>query len=535
MGFERKLRAIKLRNVVLVVALANLLTALAIAPEVALATESPVDYSRDVRPIFAEHCAHCHGPDDANREADLYLDEPDSLRSVVAAGSPDESTLYYRVSSPNARLRMPPASHAEALSPDDIAVIRRWIEQGATWQPHWAYAPFREVALPARTEPHPIDRFVRDQLERAGVEPSPAADRRTLIRRLSLDLVGMAPTQVEIDAFLTDSSVDAYGRLVDRLLASPHYAERWARHWLDLARYADSNGFTIDGRREMWPYRDWVIRAIDQGMPYDQFTIEQLAGDLLPEPTNSQLVATGFHRNTQINQEGGAKDEENRINAVIDRANTTGAVWLGSTLACAQCHTHKYDPVTHTDYYRMLAFFDQTADGGVSMGPRVAVTNEQTAPVLERFEATRRELQDALTRAEREATSGWVPWRPSVTTASEGPELRVLEDASIHSVAHNPQTSLYELDGRSPLQGVASVRPGRPAGSQTQRARSRTGQERRLRGQQRAGVLAPIRHRRRVARAHPSSWRRGRDVGSPRPEGTTAREDLPSREAASAH
>ncbi len=424
----------------------------------AAATDVPVDYSRDVRPIFAEHCTQCHGPDEGKREADLYLDHPDSLSSVVAPGAPDESALFYRVSSKNPRLRMPPASHAEALDPGEIDVLRRWIEQGAGWQPHWAYAPFRAVEPPRRSEPHPIDRFVRARLERAGLEPSPPADRRTLIRRLSLDLIGMVPTPEEIDTFLADSSTDAYDDVVDRLLDSPHYAERWARHWLDLARYADSNGFTIDGRRDMWPYRDWVVRAIAQDMPFDQFTIEQLAGDLLPEPSNAQLVATGFHRNTQINQEGGAKDEENRVNAVIDRVNTTGAVWLGSTLACAQCHTHKYDPVTHAEYYQMLAFFNQTADGGVSTGPRVAVTDERTRPQLEAFEARREELAALLVAAERNATAGWTAWRPRYTSASEGPELRVLADASILSVAHNPQTSLYELEGPAPIPGISAIR-----------------------------------------------------------------------------
>ncbi len=432
------------------------LTALVVPTAAAIA--QPVDFARDVRPIFAEHCAQCHGPDDLERRAELHLDRPDSLQTVVVSGAPDESLLYLRITSDKQSFRMPPARQASALPAEKIDVLRRWIEQGAQWRPHWAYAPFRDVAPPDRAEPNPIDRFVRARLESEGIAASPPADRATLIRRLTLDLIGMVPTPQEVDAFMADQSDQAYEDLVDRLLSSPHYAERWARHWLDLARYADSNGFTIDGRRSMWPYRDWVIRAIDEDMPFDQFTIEQLAGDLLPDPTNAQLVATGFHRNTQINQEGGAKDEENRVNAVIDRVNTTGAVWLGSTLGCAQCHTHKFDPLPHTEYYRMFAFFDQTEDGGVSSGPQVEVTDQDTAPLLAEFEARRQELEAELAAAEREAARGWVPWRPTEAVASEGPELRLSSDASILSVAHNPQTSVYDLRGKAPVATLAAIR-----------------------------------------------------------------------------
>ncbi len=435
-----------------------LVVLLALAGAPTSAADDEVDYARDIRPLFAEHCTLCHGPDDAGRQADLQLDDPTSLAGVVEPGSPDASALYLRVSAGNARLRMPPARHGEALAPEQIDLLRRWIEQGASWAPHWAYAPFRDVAPPTRPEAHPIDRFVNARLEEEGLRPSPPADRATLIRRLSLDLLGMVPTPEETSAFESDTRDDAVERLVDRLLASPHYAERWARHWLDLARYADSNGFTIDGRRSMWPYRDWVIRAIADDQPFDQFTVEQLAGDLLPSPSNAQLVATGFHRNTQINQEGGAKDEENRINAVLDRANTTGSVWLGTTLGCAQCHTHKYDPISHVDYYRMVAFFDQTADGGVSTGPFVEVTNEETAPLLERFQTERARLEEELAAAEQEAGQGWIAWRPEVALASEGPELRLLADASIRSVAHNPQTSVYDLEGPAPQTDIAALR-----------------------------------------------------------------------------
>ncbi len=441
-----------------------LLLGIATAQLPARSEAQAVDYAREVRPIFAEHCTLCHGPDEANRQAELYLDHPESLLDVVEPGEPEASMLMLRVGSENRRLRMPPVEHGPALTASQIDTIRRWIEEGARWAPHWAYAPFRQVTVPDLEEAQPgasdhaIDRFVRARLEREGIAPSPPASRRELVRRLSLDLVGMPPTPEEVRDFLADDREDAYERLVDRLVGSPHYAERWARHWLDLARYADSNGYTIDGRRSMWPYRDWVIRAIERDMPFDQFTIEQLAGDLLPDPQNAQLVATGFHRNTQINQEGGAKDEENRINAVIDRVNTTGAVWLGSTLGCAQCHTHKFDPVSHVDYFRMFAFFDQTADGGVSSGPFVEVTDEESEPRLARFLDQRREFEAELAEAEREAGAGWVTWRPTVLTASEGPELRIAKDGSIRSVAHNPQTSLYDLVGLAPVAGIRAIR-----------------------------------------------------------------------------
>ncbi|TDI38755.1 MAG: DUF1549 domain-containing protein [Acidobacteria bacterium] len=439
----------------------------------AVSAAQEVEFGRDVRPIFAEHCAQCHGPDDSNRMADLHLDQPETFRpetfrmaasgySVIVPGEPAQSELFRRITSEDELFRMPPALHAPALPPEKIDVIRRWIEQGGEWQPHWAYRPFHEVKPPIISDEarvrNPIDRFVLAGLEREGLTLSPEAARHTLIRRVSLDLIGMSPTADETDAFLADGRVDAYERLVDRLLASPHYAERWARHWLDLARYADSNGFTIDGRRSMWPYRDWVIHAVDDGMPFDQFTIEQLAGDLLPNPTNAQLVATGFHRNTQINQEGGAKDEENRVNAVIDRVNTTGAVWLGSTLGCAQCHTHKFDPLPHVEYYRMFAFFDQTEDGGVSTGPSVQVTDEASAPLLAEFESERARLVAALVTEEHNAARGWMRWAPTIALASEGPELRVAADASIMSVAHNPQTSVYDLEGLAPTIGISALR-----------------------------------------------------------------------------
>ncbi len=417
-----------------------------------------VRFARDVRPILAEHCFPCHGPDEKQRKARLRLDTAAGLAAdldgfrVTVPGDAEDSELFLRMTAEDDFDRMPPPDHGPGLTEDEIGVVRAWIEAGARFESHWAYAPFRDVAVPSVEDEAfvrgPIDRFVLARLEREGVSPSPEAKRRTLARRLSLDLLGMIPTPEEVEAFVADEEPDAYERLVDRWLASPHYAERWARHWLDLARYADSHGFTIDGGRSIWPYRDWVIDAIHDDMPYDRFTIEQLAGDLLDDPTNAQLVATGFHRNTQINQEGGAKDEENRVNAVLDRVNTTGAVWLGSTLECAQCHTHKYDPVSHREYYGMLAFYNSTEDGGVSAEPTVLVaSNEEEAALVRRYESETQRLEDELARAGAAARDGFVTFRPTRMTGSNGPELRLTESGAILSIGHNPQTSTYVLEG----------------------------------------------------------------------------------------
>ncbi len=441
-----------------------LLASECLAAQVHAGASDEVDFARDVRPILAGRCYTCHGPDEATREARLRLDKLSVLADseLVNPGAPEGSELYLRLVEEDPDYRMPPPASGASLSEAEVATLRRWIEQGAETSGHWAYEPFHQVRVPEVEDGswplNEIDRFVLAELEERGLAPSPEADRRTLLRRASLDLVGMVPTPEQVGRFLADTEPGAYERAVDRLLDSTQYAERWARHWLDLARYADSHGYTIDGGRSMWPYRDWVITAIDQDMPFDRFTIEQLAGDLLPEPTNAQLVATGFHRNTQINQEGGAKDEENRVNAVIDRVDTTGAVWLGSTLACARCHSHKYDPISQTEYFQLFAFFNQTEDGGVSSEPSVLVTDEKTAPALAEFEDREDELQRALQEAESDALSGWTAWAPARATGSNGPELRLGEDLSIRSIGHNPQTSDYVLEGSAPLARVAALR-----------------------------------------------------------------------------
>ena len=332
-----------------------------------------ISFDRDIRPIFSENCLTCHGPDEAKREAGLRLDTRDGAMAelpddgqAIVPGDSNASLLVERISSHDPADRMPPPSAGEPLSNREIELLKRWIDQGAPWQAHWAFGPLKPVTPPQKTDgdeiENPIDAFVLSRLESRGIESSPAADRYTLIKRLHYDLTGLPPTPDEVAAFVGDPSPDAYEQLVDRLLASPHFGERWGRHWLDKARYADTNGYETDGTRTIWPYRDWVIKAINDDMPFDQFTIEQIAGDLLPNPTTNQLLATAFHRNTMTNTEGGTDDEEFRVAAVLDRVNTTMAVWMGLTFGCAQCHDHKYDPISQREYYELFALLNQTAD-----------------------------------------------------------------------------------------------------------------------------------------------------------------------------
>ena len=335
--------------------------------------EEKVRFNRDVRPILSGNCFFCHGPDEKKREGHRRLDtrdgalaENDGVRAIVP-GKPDASDLLTRITSHDKDELMPtPKSKKPPLTPTQIATLRKWIEQGAEYEGHWAFLPLSSSPPPvvkARAWPkNGIDNFVLAKLESENLAPSPEADRATLLRRVSLDLTGLLPSPEDVRAFTEDRAPDAYERLVDRLLASPHYGERWGRHWLDQARYADSNGYALDTPRAMWPYRDWVIKALNDDLPFDRFTIEQLAGDLLPKPTKSQIIATAFHRNTLINEEGGSKPDQFRVEAVIDRTNTTGAVWLGLTVGCAQCHTHKFDPITQREFYQLTAFFNSGED-----------------------------------------------------------------------------------------------------------------------------------------------------------------------------
>ncbi len=339
-----------------------------------LLAQPKVEFNRDIRPILSDRCYYCHGPDEKTQKADLRLDTREGALAdgAIVPGKPEKSELFYRITTHDEDDIMPqPKAKKPKLDAQEIALFKRWIEEGAEYQGHWAFEPVAKEEVPA--EVHPVDHFINKRLAKEGIEPSRIADRETLIRRVHLDLVGLLPTRAQVDAFVKDTRPDSYERVVDELLASRHYGERWGRHWLDGARYADSHGYSVDGGRQMWPYRDWVIRALNDDMPFDQFTIEQLAGDLLPTPGKSQLVATGFHRNTLINQEGGSDPEQFRVEATIDRTNTTGAVWLGLTVGCAQCHTHKFDPLQHREYYELFAFFNNAEDRN-NTGPTIEVT-----------------------------------------------------------------------------------------------------------------------------------------------------------------
>jgi hypothetical protein len=363
--------------------LALALTAWLLAAPLARA-QAKVDFSREILPLLSDRCFHCHGPDEKNRKAKLRLDDERNVkrvRGVIVPGKPDESELYRRLIATDPKEKMPPPGSNRKLSAAQVDLIKRWIEQGAPWGEHWALRTLKRPTVPrpgrfAQRVRNPIDAFVLARLEKEKLAPAPKANRATLIRRLSLDLTGLPPTPDAVDAFVRDTDPGAYENVVARLLASPAFGERMAWDWLDAARYADSNGYQGDSDRTMWPWRDWVVQAFNRNLPYDQFTLWQLAGDLLPGATAEQRLATAFCRNHMINGEGGRIAEENRIDYVMDMAETAGTVWLGLTLNCCRCHDHKFDPLTRRDYYRMFAFFNQTpVDGGGG--------NPQTPPVLE--------------------------------------------------------------------------------------------------------------------------------------------------------
>jgi hypothetical protein len=333
--------------------------------------EVPLDFNRDIRPILAENCFYCHGQDAAKRAADLRLDDRAAAvaAGAIVPGDPGASVLLERIHADDPDVQMPPPDSNRRLTADQKRLLERWIAAGAEYAPHWAFVAPRKLPPPrvrrADWPRNDVDRFVLAAIEAAGLEPAPEADRATLIRRLHADLVGLPPTPAEVDAFVADPDPQAYEKLVDRLLASPHYGERMALAWLDAARYADSNGFQQDGDTWQWIWRDWVVKALNADMAFDRFSIEQLAGDLLPDATTEQKVASGFNRNHLLNGEGGAIPEEQRFNILFDRVDTTSTTWLGMTIACAQCHDHKYDPLTQQDFYALLDVFNRVPETGV--------------------------------------------------------------------------------------------------------------------------------------------------------------------------
>ena len=388
---------------------------LALSQEPASESQKKLEYGRDVLPILSQKCFACHGLDEEARQAELRLDQFEFATSdeetgtaAIVPGKPSDSELLRRVSSSDPDLRMPPEDHGESLTPEQVATLRHWISEGAEYQSHWAFEKPKSPEIPAILHggsSHPVDRFIHSRLAQSAIPPSPRADHASLLRRLSLDLVGLPPTVEELDRFLAAAEVDfqaAYASEVDRLLKSPHYGERWGRWWLDQARYADSNGYSIDGPRKIWKYRDWVIEAFNSDLPFDEFTIQQLAGDLLPNATQSHRVATGFHRNTQINQEGGIDREQFRIDSVFDRVATTGTVWMGLTIGCAQCHDHKFDPISQVEYYQLFAFFNNQDEPNLDV-------HDDLASLPERKELARKsqtELSDWLA-SKRSKLQAW--------------------------------------------------------------------------------------------------------------------------------
>ncbi len=397
-------RRCAIRCRLLAVLFASTFSLLSPSPALASPPGKPINFLRDVRPILSAKCFGCHGPDAAKRKGKLRLDTRDGAfqeregRAVIVPRKPEASELYLKITAASADDRMPPAEAKKELSKDEVELLREWIAQGAPWQEHWAFqAPVRpEVpAVPgasgARNE---IDRFILARLEKEGLKPSEEADRRTLARRVTLDLTGLPPTIEEVEAFAGDSSSDAYERLVERLLGSPHHGEHMARFWLDAARYGDTHGLHLDNLRLMWPYRDWVIAAFNANMPYDRFTIEQLAGDLLPEATLEQKIATGFTRCHVTTSEGGAIAEEVQVRNVVDRVSTTATVFMGLTAGCCVCHDHKYDPMTMKDYYQLYAIFNSLEgdplDGNAAAHPPVVQVPGREQ--LEAIEGHRREI-----------------------------------------------------------------------------------------------------------------------------------------------
>jgi hypothetical protein len=382
-----------------------------------LAAAPPVDFNRDVRPILSDHCYACHGPDENKRKGGLRLDrQEDAFRELksgqraLVAGDTNRSSLVARILTQDADELMPPPKHLKPLTPEQIGVLVRWVREGAKWQEHWSFvAPKRPEIPPVKDRRWPkneLDHFILARLEQAGIRPNAEADRAALIRRVTLDLTGLPPTPEEVDAFITDRSRDAYERVVERLLDSPHYGERMAQNWLDLSRYADTSGYHFDGVRFMWLWRDWVIRSFNENKPYDAFTVEQLAGDLLPNPTAEQRIATGFIRNNMTNDEGGADPDEYLNKYVVDRVNTLGAVWLGLTVGCTECHDHKYDPISTKEFYRLYAFFHNVPEKGLDRirtdnpPPRLPVpTPEQAMKFVEadfRLKDAEKTLQDRI-------------------------------------------------------------------------------------------------------------------------------------------
>ncbi|MDA7920602.1 PSD1 and planctomycete cytochrome C domain-containing protein [Verrucomicrobiales bacterium] len=456
-----------------------------------IASSGEIDYNRDIRPILSNKCFQCHGPDEETLEADLRLDLPSDHSvegSVIVPGAPEASELIFRLTTNDSSDVMPPPKTKKPITKEETALLKQWVKEGAKYQSHWSFEPIDlEVTPPvladSQWQKNGVDRFILESLQDKNITPSSEAQPETLARRIAIDLTGLLPSPEEVDVFIKAYQTDpdpAVKEFIESQLASPHYGERWGRHWLDQARYADSSGYTIDGERTMWPYRDWVIKALNEDRPFDQFTIEQLAGDLLESPKKEQLIASAFHRNTLINQEGGTDDEQFRNEEVVDRVNTTGAVWLGLTVGCAQCHTHKFDPITHKEYFEFFAFFNQGTDVN-NTGSTIPVAegelfSEEVDPALLAAHAkakghfdkinaqtkTRREEWEKLTLTSlkenpRSGSASWLPQKPYDFEAEGGAPLKLLEDDSLLAGIGAPK-EVYHLALPGQSQPTAAIR-----------------------------------------------------------------------------
>ena len=428
------------------------LPALALLLPLRLPAAERVDFNRDIRPILTENCTYCHGPDANHRKADLRLDVREEAISAGALipGDAAKSEIIARILTGDEDDLMPPPDSHKKLTPAEKELLQRWVAEGAEYQGHWAFEKPVRPAVPTTADAksnvrNAIDAFVLARLQQEKLGLSPQADARSLARRLSLDLTGLPPAPALVEAFAADPSDAAYEALVDRLLQSPTYGEHMAAQWLDFARYADSHGFQTDSSRSMWPWRDWVIRAFNDNLPFDQFTIEQLAGDLLPNPRLDQVVATGFHRNHRINGEGGIIDEEWRLENIIDRVDTTGATWMGLTLGCARCHDHKYDPITQREFYEMFAFFNNIEETGVirgasnrtggNPGPSVKVPDAAQQKELAALKSAVATAEAAVRAAEKNLPALLAAWEPEFQreVAESRPQWQPLEPVHVRS------------------------------------------------------------------------------------------------------
>ncbi|MFH1301560.1 MAG: PSD1 and planctomycete cytochrome C domain-containing protein [Planctomycetota bacterium] len=446
-----------------------------------------VNFSRDILPLLSDRCFHCHGPDPTHREADLRLDLREAATAdrdgttVIAPGKPEASELLARITTSDADLLMPPPdSHRKPLTKKQTELIRKWIAEGAKWGQHWSFEkPVKVAVSPQEKSQNPIDVLVQRRLTEEGLTLSPVTTKQTLIRRLSFDLTGLPPTPQEVEAFVNDQSPDADAKLVDRLLKSKHYGERMAMWWLDLARYSDTDGFQQDATRTNWPWRDWVIQSFNKNQAFDQFTIEQFAGDLLPQATPEQKLATCFHRNHMTNGEGGRDPEESRIDYVIDRVNTTGTVWLGLTLGCCQCHSHKFDPISQTDYYSLFAFFnsiDEDGKAGSAAKPYLKFQSPLVERAIQEAQQVVDERRPLEAEARKQAEQAFEPWLAEQIrfveqgfTAWHLPQTRSLQsvegtiltqetDGTVQTSGPNPRQDDYRLIAATNLSRVTGIR-----------------------------------------------------------------------------